>query len=303
MEDPASMAKTLNEGKESELTLCLQSEWLAEGAKVTVKNLVAGYGDQPNILKGLSFEIEPMCRAAIMGPSGCGKSTFLQCLLRLLEPRNPDPDAPAIKINDVDIMTLGLKTLRAMIGVVPQDPVVFSGPLRQNLDPFQEHSDERLWEALRQTHLADHLLKFAFPNLPEAKLDRGREVIQRRGVLGLSIQADGENLSFGQRQLLCISRMILRQPGILLLDECTSSIDPRTQQIVTDTIREGFPKSTTIAVAHRLETIMEFDKVIVLERGMMKKVGHPGAFASPKDLLKWSKEAEPSESDKSIMNL
>jgi ABC-type multidrug transport system fused ATPase/permease subunit len=209
-----------------------------------------------------------------------------------LEPRKADPEAPPIKINDVDITTIGLKTLRSLLGIVPQDPIVFSGPLRNNLDPFQEHTDERIWEALHQTHLTGPLLRFAFPHLAAGvqNLERGREVTQRRAVLGISIQADGENLSFGQRQLLCIARMILRQPSILLLDECTSSIDPRTQQLVSDTIREGFPRSTMIAVAHRLETIMEFDKVVVLERGRLNKIGRPSDFSSPQELLKWSRD-------------
>jgi ABC-type multidrug transport system fused ATPase/permease subunit len=296
--DPKSMAEDLCHGKEAELTLCLQSDWLSQGARVTVTNLRAGYSKFPDTLKGITLNIPPMCKTAIMGPTGCGKSTFLQCLLRILEPRvehGKCPAAPPIQINGVDIQGMGLRTLRTVLGLVPQDPVLFSGSLRMNLDPFDEHSDERIWKALCVVKLDSQLLKSAFPNAKKVgtsspRLEQGKERLQVQGCLGLSVRADGENFSFGQRQLLCIARMILRQPSVLLLDECTSAIDPRTQQLVQETIRVGFPRSTMIAIAHRLETIMDFDQIAVFDRGQVRKMGCPKNFAKVTDLLEWAVE-------------
>jgi ABC-type multidrug transport system fused ATPase/permease subunit len=293
--EPKSMAATLCSGKELELTLCLQSDWLSQGATVKVTNLRAGYSKFPDTLHGIDLEIPPMCKTAIMGPTGCGKSTFLQCLLRILEPRvkhGTCPAEPPIQINGVDITLMGLRTLRSVLGLVPQDPVLFSGSLRMNLDPFDEHSDERIWKALSVVNLSSHLLKMAFPQKKLQNLESGKEELQVRGCLGLTVRADGENYSFGQRQLLCIARMILRQPAVLLLDECTSAIDPRTQQLVQLALREGFPKSTTIAIAHRLETIMDFDQVAVFDQGRKIKVGCPRDFTKVEHLLNWATSRE-----------
>jgi ABC-type multidrug transport system fused ATPase/permease subunit len=302
--DPKSMAAVLCSGKESELTFCLQSDWLSQGARVTVTNLRAGYSKFPDTLHGINLDIPPLCKTAIMGPTGCGKSTFLQCLLRILEPRvkhGTCPAEPPIMINGVDITLMGLRTLRSVLGLVPQDPVLFSGSLRMNLDPFDEHSDERIWEALKVVNLSTHLLKSAFPQKKLEQLEKGKEELQMRGCLGLSVRADGENFSFGQRQLLCIARMILRQPSVLLLDECTSAIDPRTQQQVQIALRQGFPKSTTIAIAHRLETIMDFDQVAVFDKGYVIKVGCPKDYTRVEDLLNWATSRDDPASSKDVV--
>jgi ABC-type multidrug transport system fused ATPase/permease subunit len=191
-------------------------------------------------------------------------------------------------------MQIGLKTLRQLVGLVPQDPVLISGSVRINLDPFDEHSDDRIWQALDKVRLGSHLLNLAFPTLKKGStdLDKGREQVQMRATLGMSVQPQGENFSFGQRQLLCIARILLRQPAVLLLDECTSSVDPRTQEILQETLRTGFPRSTTIAIAHRLASIMDYDKVIVFDRGNVKKVGCPKNFEEVDDLLAWATDRD-----------
>jgi ABC-type multidrug transport system fused ATPase/permease subunit len=272
-----------------DLTLYIRSNWLAEGAQICVRDIQAGYASYGNTLHGVSFEIEARTKTAIMGSTGCGKSTMILCLLRLLEPRGG-----SIKMNGVDISSLGLKTLRKTLGLVPQDPVIFSGSVRSNLDPFHEYTDERIWRAICAVSLGADVYRFVLPGSPRDCPDIEADTpIEKDSVkdqcLSFTIKADGENLSFGQRQLLCIARMILRQPSVLLLDECTSAVDPRTQDLVQKSIRKEFASSTLIAIAHRLETIMDFDRVIVMEHGKVSKIGAPNKFNGVNDLLMWSK--------------
>jgi ABC-type multidrug transport system fused ATPase/permease subunit len=274
-----------------EITLHIQSNWLSDGARVTVRGLSAGYAGYENTLHGVNMDIEPRSKVAIMGSTGCGKSTFMLCLLRLLEPRS---GPGSIMVNGVDITQLGLKTLRQAFGIVPQDPIIFNGTLRTNLDPFGEHSDERLWRALCAVELGSDVYRLVVPGSPRDCPDIAADSLIEPGsvkdqCLSCPIKSDGENLSFGQRQLLCIARMILRQPSILLLDECTSAVDPRTQDLVQSSIRKEFATSTLISIAHRLETIMDFDKVVVMDKGRAVKTGNPTKFSSVKELVAWAK--------------
>jgi len=228
----------------------VQSGWMADGAHVVVENLKAGYADIPrDVLKGVSISFEPRTKASIVGTTGCGKSSLLLVLLRLLEPR-----AGRVLLNGVDTRDVGLSTLRGSLGLVPQDPVLFSGTLKHNLDPFGVYSEGRLWQALGLTHLTELVKSWD-------------------SRLNYQISEEGANLSFGQRQLICLARMVLRQPALLLLDEATSAIDPRTQEEVQNTIITAFPNSTLVAIAHRLETILEFDYVAVMERGEVIEQG------------------------------
>jgi len=236
--------------KPPEVVLDLQSSWLAEGTRLEVQNLRAGYADMPqDVLKGVNFTVEPRMKVGIVGTTGCGKSSLLLALLRIIEPR-----AGRVVINGVDTRDIGLATLRSSLGLVPQDPMMFSGTIRHNLDPFNQYTDGRIKQAVRTAHMEDFV-----QSLP----------------LGLDhrIADEGSNLSFGQRQLLCLARMVLRQPPLLLLDEATSAIDPHTQESVQDTIFSAFPSSTMLAVAHRLETIMQFDQVVVLDQGIVAEEG------------------------------
>jgi ABC-type multidrug transport system fused ATPase/permease subunit len=285
------MAQSLCFGEE--LALNIQSDWLSGGARVTINGLRAGYEGYEDTLKGIDCDIEAGSKVAIMGNTGCGKSTFVLCLLRLLEPRS---GAGSIRFNGVDITTLGLQTLRRAIGLVPQDPIMFTGTLRDNLDPFQEYSDERIWRALCAVELGSDIYRFISPDSPRDCPDIEADIpIEKDSVkwqcLQWPIKSEGENLSFGQRQLICIARMILRQPELLILDECTSAVDPRTQDAVQKSIRKEFAASTLIAIAHRLETIMDFDQVMVMNSGVVKKTACPQKFASVYDLLQWARLA------------
>jgi ABC-type multidrug transport system fused ATPase/permease subunit len=250
--DSRLIASELCYGDSARVMVKIESDWLRGGPRIEIRGLEAGYGDaKTNVLKGVNLTIERNCKVAIAGTTGCGKSTLLLCLLRILERR-----AGTIKIEGVNIEEVGLKTLRRAVGLVPQDPVVFSGTIRANLDPFDEYTDNALWRVLADVKLD------AFVQESEA------------GLL-CPVKQDGENLSFGQRQLLCIARMILRQPALLLLDEATSAIDPATQELVQNSIRKSFPDSTVIAVAHRLETVMDFDVMVVMDKGVVAEVGAP----------------------------
>ena len=227
-----------------------RSTWLSDGVRLDVQDLTAGYAEVPqDILKGVTFSVEPRKKVAVVGTTGCGKSSLLLALLRIIEPRGGK-----ILINSVDTRQIGLATLRGSLGLVPQDPMLFTGTLRFNLDPFNVYTDQHIRSAIQLAQL-DACLK----KLP--------------GGLDHSVSEEGGNLSFGQRQLLCLTRMVLRQPAVLLLDEATSAIDPATQEAVQDTVSKAFPTSTILAVAHRLETIMEFDQVVVLDRGKVAEEG------------------------------
>lgn len=240
----------------------VQSGWLYEGARINVENLKAGYADAArDVLKGINLTFDARSKVGIVGTTGCGKSSFLLVLLRVLEPR-----AGRVLINGVDTRDIGLATLRSAMGLVPQDPVMFSGTLRHNLDPFEQYTEGRILQALEVAGLES--LVNSFP----MKLDH-------------QINEEGSNLSFGQRQLVCLARMVLRQPAVLLLDEATSAIDPSTQEKVQVTINSAFPSSTLIAVAHRLETIRDFDKVVVLEAGAVAEQGTLKEMTERKDSI------------------
>jgi len=258
--DAAAIAQELCQGSSATLVIDVLSGWVADGAAVEVQNLKVGYADIPrDVLKGISLSFEARAKVAVVGTTGCGKSSLLLALLRILEPR-----AGRILINGVDTRDVGLATLRQCLGLVPQDPMLFSGTLRHNLDPFGLYTDGRIWHALGLAHLTE--LVDGWPH----KLD-------------YQLHEEGGNLSFGQRQLVCLARMVLRQPALLLLDEATSAIDPHTQESVQTTIASAFPFSTLVAVAHRLETILDFDHVVVMERGDVAEEGGVREVAQRKD--------------------
>lgn len=248
--DAAAMAEEFCHGEMSSVWLSIRSGWLVGGACVVMTDLVVGYADIPSdVLRGVTLTIEAKSKTAIAGATGCGKSTTILAILRMLEPRGGN-----VKINGVNLQDIGLFTLRNSMGLVPQDPVLFTGTIRNNLDPFSVYTDKEVWDSLRAVQMADF--------------------VKKEGIgLDMYVKADGDNLSFGQKQLMCIARQILRNPELLLLDECTSAIDPKTQELVQDTIRSGFPDATVVAIAHRLETIMDFDTVIVLDKGRVVEKG------------------------------
>jgi ATP-binding cassette subfamily C (CFTR/MRP) protein 1 len=228
--------------------------WPSEG-RISVEKLVMGYRDGPDVLKGVSFHILPRQKVALVGRTGSGKSSLLIALFRISEPR-----AGRITIDGVDVSTLGLRQLRSRLGIIPQDPVLFTGSLRHNLDPFKNYSDDRLWEVLTSVEMQ---------NVVEAL----------PGQLMAEISEGGRNFSVGQRQLLCMARALLLDPKVLLLDEATASLDSGTDAILQRMIRVNFADKTVLTIAHRLDTIMDSDMVLVMDDGRV------GSFASPTESL------------------
>mmetsp|Transcript_27346 Transcript_27346/g.77996 ORF Transcript_27346/g.77996 Transcript_27346/m.77996 type:complete len:1623 (-) Transcript_27346:183-5051(-) len=254
------MADELCKGDSEQVILHIRSGWLVDGVKVEIKNLRIGYADVPHdVLHGISLTVARKEKAGIVGPTGCGKSTLLLSLLRMLEPRDG-----RIYLEGVDTQQLGLSTLRQSVGLVPQDPVLLQGTLRFNIDPFQWYDDDAIWEALELVHMAD-FVKYELKD-------------------GLNFQVNGEglNLSFGQRQLISFARNVVRGPKLLLLDEATSAIDPKAQETLQATVEEAFKESTIIVIAHRLETILNFDLAVVMDRGRIAEKGSVRELAQVK---------------------
>ena len=207
------------------------------------------------VLRRCSFETGKNEKIGIVGRTGAGKSSLTLALFRLIEPTNG-----SIIIDDVDITRLGLQDLRSRLTIIPQDPVLFSGSLRMNLDPFEKYSDSELWDALFLSHLKDFV----------SGLEGGLEHIVTEG---------GENLSVGQRQLVCLARALLRKSKILILDEATAAVDVETDDLIQKTIRKEFALCTILTIAHRLNTVIDYDRILVLEDGQVAE------FDTPRNLM------------------
>lgn len=210
------------------------------------------------VLRGISFTVKGGEKVGIVGRTGAGKSSLTLGLFRIIEPAGGQ-----ILIDGVDIWKLGLHALRSRLTIIPQDPVLFSGTLRVNLDPFGRHSDAEIWLALEHAHL-----KAFVKALPDA--------------LEHSVSEGGENLSVGQRQLICLARALLRKTKVLILDEATAAVDLETDDLIQMTIRSEFKDCTVLTIAHRLNTIMDSNRVIVLDHGMLVEYDTPEALLQNK---------------------
>merc|ERR1712088_968079 len=202
-------------------------------------------------LKDLSFAIEAGQKVGIVGRTGAGKSSITLALFRIVE-----LDQGQICIDGIDIATIGLHCLRNRLTIIPQDPVLFSGTLRLNLDPFNKYSDDDLWQTLKISHLDNFVTTL-------------KEGLQHEITWG------GENLSVGQRQLICLARALLRKTKILVLDEATAAIDLETDNLIQTTIRAEFDGCTIITIAHRLNTVLDYDRILVLKDGNVAEIDSP----------------------------
>uniref|UniRef100_A0A667Y4G3 ATP-binding cassette, sub-family C (CFTR/MRP), member 2 n=1 Tax=Myripristis murdjan TaxID=586833 RepID=A0A667Y4G3_9TELE len=207
------------------------------------------------VLHGITCDIDTTEKIGIVGRTGAGKSSLTNCLFRIIEAAEG-----RIFIDGVDISTIGLHHLRGRLTIIPQDPVLFSGSLRLNLDPFETFSDEEIWRALELSHLKDYV----------SGLQEG---------LQHEVTEGGENLSVGQRQLLCLARALLRKSRILILDEATAAVDLETDNLIQTTIRKEFSHCTVLTIAHRLHSIMDSSRVMVLSAGKIVE------FDSPSNLI------------------
>ncbi|KAG0333210.1 Multidrug resistance-associated protein 1 [Podila humilis] len=225
--------------------------WPQQG-QIDFDHLILSYRkNSPPVLKDVSFTIQPKEKVGIVGRTGSGKSTLLVGLLRIVE-----ASSGAIRIDGVDISTLGLKDLRTKVGIIPQEPVLFVGTIRTNLDPFGQHEDNAIWRALDAVHLGN--------KVKEMPLKLDSPVIEH-----------GKNFSLGQRQLICIARSLVIGSKIIVLDEATASIDMVTDRLLQETIKVNFSDCTVLTIAHRLNTIIESDKVLVMDGGEVAEFGEP----------------------------
>ncbi|XP_062400248.1 ATP-binding cassette sub-family C member 10 [Sardina pilchardus] len=212
----------------------------------------------PNALDGVSVEVLPGERVGIVGRTGSGKSTLFLALFRMQE-----LNQGRIRLDGVDISQVALSQLRSKMAVIPQDPFLFSGSVRDNLDPCGRHSDLRLLDALEQCHLD--------------------QVVRRMGGLDAEVGEKGKCLSVGQRQLLCLARALLTEANVLCIDEATASVDQKTDMLLQKTIRETFKDKTVLTIAHRLNTIMDSDRVLVMHAGKAVEFDSPAALSQRED--------------------
>ncbi|KAF8933746.1 hypothetical protein BGZ47_010720 [Haplosporangium gracile] len=264
--------------------VCLPENWPQHG-RIVFKNYSTRYREGLDlVLKDISFEVQPSEKVGIVGRTGAGKSSLTLALFRIVEAADlywarastQEIEGAAveefdlsgtfgkggvIEIDGVDISTLGLKDLRQHLSIIPQDPTLFAGTVRENLDPLNELSDAELWQALDRAHLKPHIASL-------------------NGGLTFEVSQNGENFSVGQRSLICLARALLRKTKILILDEATAAVDVETDELIQKTIRAEFKDRTILTIAHRIKTVMDSDKILVLEKGRVEE------FESPKKLMK-----------------
>ncbi|XP_057446123.1 ABC transporter C family member 10-like [Lotus japonicus] len=222
-----------------------------DAGKVEIQDLQIRYRPGgPLVLHGITCTFEGGHKIGIVGSTGSGKSTLIGALFRLVE-----PSGGKIIVDGIDICSIGLHDLRSSIGIIPQDPTLFIGTVRYNLDPLSQHSDQEIWEVLGKCQL--------------------QEPVQEKGGLDSSVVEDGSNWSTGQRQLFCLGRALLRRSKILVLDEATASIDNATDLILQKTIKTEFADCTVITVAHRIPTVMNCTMVLAINEGKLAEYDEP----------------------------
>eukprot|EP01121_Diplochlamys_sp_Union-15-3_P018939 TRINITY_DN7011_c0_g1_i1.p1 TRINITY_DN7011_c0_g1~~TRINITY_DN7011_c0_g1_i1.p1 ORF type:complete len:625 (+),score=107.71 TRINITY_DN7011_c0_g1_i1:214-1875(+) len=210
----------------------------------------------PLVLQNVSITTNPQEKIGVVGRTGAGKSSLMLALFRIVE-----PSSGTVYIDDIDICQLGLEQLRSKLAIIPQEPTLFTGTIRTNLDPFDDHTDAELWSALDAVYLREQVEKMT-------------------GLLNASVSEYGENLSVGTRQLMCLARALLRKSKVLVMDEATASVDFETDALIQKTIREQFKNVTVLTIAHRINTIADSDRVLVLDKGKVAE------FDTPQNLLK-----------------
>ncbi|KAG0042983.1 Multidrug resistance-associated protein 1, partial [Gryganskiella cystojenkinii] len=281
----------------------LPANWPDQG-RVTFKNYSTRYRQGLElVIKNLSFEVQPSEKVGIVGRTGAGKSSLTLALFRIIEAANShwarashsgteedsmdalqvarqedekqvvelekvkvEEDGGLILIDGVDISTVGLSRLRQSIAIIPQEPTLFAGSVRENLDPFEENQDVDLWEALERAHLKDHIAGLT-------------------GGLSYMVSQNGDNFSVGQRSLICLARALLRKTKILILDEATAAVDVETDELIQKTIRQEFKDRTILTIAHRIKTVMDSDKILVLEKGCVEEYESPRVLVQNKNSL------------------
>ncbi|KAM3966702.1 ATP-binding cassette subfamily C member 4 [Aphomia sociella] len=222
------------------------SNWPPKG-QVQFQKVFMKYGpEDPPVLKDLNFVIKEGWKIGVVGRTGAGKSSLISALFRLTDIEG------SVKIDGIDTAGVAKKNLRSKISIIPQEPILFSATIRYNLDPFENYSDDDIWRALEQVEL-----KEAIP------------------ALDFKVSEGGSNFSMGQRQLICLARAVLRSNKVLVMDEATANVDPQTDALIQKTIRKEFTNCTVITIAHRLNTIMDSDRVLVMDKGHAVEFDYP----------------------------
>ncbi|KAK9487533.1 hypothetical protein V1527DRAFT_460806 [Lipomyces starkeyi] len=261
--------------------------WPSSGA-ISVTDLSLRYAPElPSVIKGISFDVEPCSNIGIVGRTGAGKSTIASAFFRFLE-----ADTGKIIIDGIDISTIGLRDLRQGLTIIPQDPTLFTGTVRSNLDPFNNYSDHDIFTALRHVHLINEIPGEEPEASGSSRNSDGLTIAEREARdmnvfyrLDSPVTEGGGNLSQGQRQLMCLARSLLRSPRIILLDEATASIDYHTDAQIQETIRTEFSQTTILTIAHRLRSIIDYDKILVLDAGLIKEYDHPHVLLQQQDSI------------------
>ncbi|KAF9120571.1 hypothetical protein BGW39_011263 [Mortierella sp. 14UC] len=230
--------------------------WPSAGA-ISIRNLEMRYRPElPSVLHDLSLDIQGGEKIGVVGRTGAGKSSIMMALFRLVEPTKG-----TMEIDGVDICKIGLFDLRTRLAIIPQDPVLFSGTIRSNLDPFEKRTDQELWEVLERSDLKAY-------------------VTSCEGGLDSQVSEFGENLSVGQRQLLCLARAMLTRARVIIMDEATASVDVATDVMLQKAIRVDFAESTVLTIAHRLNTVIDYSRVLVLDHGEIREFDTPANLLS-----------------------
>ncbi|CAJ1963971.1 unnamed protein product [Sphenostylis stenocarpa] len=233
-----------------------EDSWPSFG-EVHIQDLQVRYAPHlPIVLRGLTCTFTAGAKTGIVGRTGSGKTTLVQTLFRLIE-----PVAGQILIDSINITLIGIHDLRSRLSIIPQEPTMFEGTVRTNLDPLEEYTDDQIWKALEMCQLGD-------------------EVRKKEGKLDSIVTENGENWSMGQRQLVCLGRVLLKKSKILVLDEATASVDTATDNIIHQTVKQHFAECTVITIAHRVTSIIDSDMVLFLNQGLIEE------YDSPKKLLK-----------------
>ncbi|KAG9397960.1 hypothetical protein AC1031_016377 [Aphanomyces cochlioides] len=226
-------------------------EWPTQG-QIEVDSLSFRYKpDDPLVLKDVSFSIRGGEKIGIVGRTGAGKSSLMMALFRI-----NDAATGSIKIDGIDIATIGLKQLRSSLAIIPQNPVLFKGTLRNYMDPFNEYDDAQLWDSLQKVNMTDRI------STSDDKLEQ-------------IVEENGENFSVGERQMLCMARALLHHAKIVVLDEATAAIDHDTDQLLQKVIREEFASSTVLTIAHRLDTVLDYNRILVFDHGELAQCDTP----------------------------
>lgn len=244
------------------------ADWPSQG-KIVLQNLgLVYYNGGPEILKDVTLTVKPREKVGIVGRTGAGKSSLVSAILRMPEPSGN------IVIDDVNIIDLNLQRAREMMSIITQDPILFNGSLRMNIDPFDKHSDQEIWNALEEANLKVMVEKM--PNQLYGEIKEG-----------------SRNFSAGERQLICLARALLQKSRVMMLDEATANLDYKTDQLIQDTIRRKFKECTVITVAHRVNTIIDYDRVLVLDNGRVVEFDKPQQLLQKEGGYFWKLFHEP----------